>query len=236
MKKLISLILSAALVFSLSTPALATKKFDTSVFDGRNDILVSTDEMTGKTTVEPYVGLAGSSVERFDDGSFVSVNPTLLLTDSYDYFCIDFLYISRDISGMDSIIIKIGDNRYNLSNCYTTCSTIADNQIFCEEISFFMKKQLIPLMNDLIEHQNDEIKVRINGKYQTLNFSLNDEMKRLLLVMYDLYISGGGTREKNMHDITAFDKTVVSLNGKKIVGNVFDEIIEPVLDAALSSY
>lgn len=51
-KRLISFTLAATIMVSASLPAFATKKFDMSVFDGKDYVGVVTDDMTGWTFVE----------------------------------------------------------------------------------------------------------------------------------------------------------------------------------------
>ena len=103
-------------------------------------------------------------------------------------------------SGFNSVIVKIGDNRYNSSNGQTD-STVSEG-IVLESFSLPMKKELVPFMNDLAEHINDEIKVRFVGIYKDYDFALTYDMKLKILVMYDLYVAGNGTRNKNLRDIT----------------------------------
>lgn len=125
---------------------------------------------------------------------------------------------------MKSIIIKIGDNRYNFSNCFTSKSQINDNTIM-ETIGIMMKRETVGFMNDLEEHRDEEIQVRINGT-ETIDFSLTDEMKNEILTLYDLYAQAGGTRDKNLRNITDIDQTVVSKNGTIVDGHVKEELID----------
>ena len=80
-------------------------------------------------------------------------------------------------------------------------------------------------MNDFVKHRDEEIKVRINGTYTTLDFSLTDEMKSEILDLYALYDDGRGTRDANLRDITYTDSTSVYKNGKFIDGLVKEEVI-----------
>lgn len=228
-KKLVSLALAAVMMASVSMPALATSKFNMGVFDGRQDVSISSDEMTGKTSVF-LLGTSYDSPLTFDDGSFLIVNPYLYLTDSYDTYQLYFNCFESSLAGMDSIIIKIGDNRYNFSNCFTSYSAVDDNTIM-ETIGFMMKRETVDFMNDFAKHKDEEIKVRINGTYATLDFSFTDEMKNAILTMYALYVQGGGTRDKNLRNLTDIDSTVVRKNGNIVDGHIKEELIDAFFNA-----
>lgn len=228
-KKLVSLALAAVMMASVSMPALATSKFNMGVFDGRQDVSISSDEMTGKTSVF-LLGTSYDSHLTFDDGSFLIVNPYLYLTDSYDTYQLYFNCFESSLADMDSIIIKIGDNRYNFSNCFTSYSAVDDNTIM-ETIGFMMKRETVDFMNDFAKHKDEEIKVRINGTYATLDFSFTDEMKNAILTMYALYVQGGGTRDKNLRNLTDIDSTVVRKNGNIVDGHIKEELIDAFFNA-----
>ena len=221
-KKVVSLALAAAMMISVSAPALATSAFNMSVFDGRQDVSISSDDMSGQTSVF-LSGDSYSSAIPFDDGSLLIVDSSLFL-----YFnCFE-----PSLAGMESIIIKIGDNRYNFSNCYTSQSRVNDNTVM-ETIAIMMKRETVGFMNDLKDHKDEEIRVRINGTYETLDFSLTDEMKNEILTLYDLYAQGGGTRDSNLRSVTLIDPTIVAKNGKTIDGLAKDKAIDAAIHALL---
>ena len=95
-----------------------------------------------------------------------------------------------------------------------------------ESISFYAKNQTKDFMKDFANHRNDEIKVRINGAFQTLDFVLSDASKSSILDLYDLYVSGGGTRESNMFKVTEADTVHVEKNGKQVIGNVATTVLD----------
>lgn len=228
-KKLVSLALAVVMMASVSMPALATSKFNMGVFDGRQDVTITSDDMSGKTGI-CLSGDEYDSVITFDDGSFLIVDPYLYLTDSYDTYQLYFNCFESSLAGMDSIIIKIGDNRYNFSNCFTSYSAVDDNTIM-ETIGFMMKRETVDFMNDFAKHKDEEIKVRINGTYDTLDFSFTDEMKNEILTTYALYVQGGGTRDKNLRDLTDIDSTIVCKNGKAVDGHIKEELIDAFFNA-----
>lgn len=234
-KRLISFVLAVTIIVSTSLPAFATKKFDMSVFDGREDVWMHSDEMAGETNVFSLnMGGDGDVNVYFDDGSSVGASATLFLTDSFDYYYLSFSRLGFDYMGLYKVIVKIGENRYTLLN-FSETGFIAENGTFFESVTVPMKKELIPLMNDLVEHQDEEIKVRLVGAYENYDFSLTDKMKRELLGMYELYISGNGTRNKNLQKITDWDKTIVDKNGEVIDGHRDEKILRAVLEGVTSS-
>lgn len=74
-------------------------------------------------------------------------------------------------------------------------------------------KPMLSFMDDLIQHQNDEIKIRLQGTTQSFDFTLTDEMKNEILTLYDVYVNGGGIRKSNLDGISLVEKTVVTKNG-----------------------
>ncbi len=228
-KKLVALALAASMMISVSAPALATSKFNMGVFEGRQDAFILSDEMTG----EAIVLLEDDSTARtiyFDDGSRIVVTPGLMLNDSYDYYVLTFGYFGANLAGIDNIIIKIGDNRYSFSNCPVSRSKLGDDLIY-EEMPIRMKRETVSFMNDLSDHREEEIKVRVNGVYQTFDFTLPDAAKDRILCLYDLYSQGGGTRDSNLRSITDTDQVIVEKNGKLIDGHKKEKIIDALLSA-----
>ena len=223
-KRLASLALAALLLISVPLSAFATSKFNTSVLSGRDNVSISYfDEMTGNVTAS-LTGDAYNSSVTFDNGALLTVDPTICLNDSFDYYRFNFNCLETAPIGMTSIIIKIGDNRYNFTNCATSLVPLGDNA-YWENIYFVLKRETVGFMNDFVKHRDEEIKVRINGTYTTLDFSLTDEMKNEILDLYALYDDGRGTRDANLRDITYTDSTSVYKNGKFIDGLVKEEVI-----------
>lgn len=228
-KKIVSLALAAALLVSVPVSAFATTGFNQSVFNGRDDIQVVSDDMKNETLVFPSSDHYGSTLIWLSPDAFVTVDPGIFLDDSYDSFILSFDYLGHSFANLNSIIFKIGDNRYTFSNCYTNRS-LTEELLASEQISFFMKKETVDFMKDLSNHRNDEIKVRLNGSAQSFDFVLSDEAKNCLLGMYDLYASGGGTREINLLKLTHNDNVIVERNGKIVIGDWM-----PIIAGALAN-
>lgn len=230
-KKIVSLALAAALLVSVPVSAFATKGFNQGVFDGREDIIVGRDDMEGQTIVLPSYDYYGSTCTWLSPDAFITIRPGMVLDDDSDSFILTFDYLGRSFANLNSIIIKIGDNRYTFSNCYTSRS-LTEDFLASEQISFFMKKETVGFMKDLSNHHDEEIKVRLNGSAQSFDFILSDEAKNCLLGLYDLYSSGGGTRETNLLKLTHHDTVIVERNGKVVIG----DWMPIVADAVQSSH
>ena len=230
-KKLVSLALAATMMISASVPAFATSAFNMGVFDGRQDVSIVSDEMSGTSLIFSRLGTIedGGTYISFDDGSRISVSTSLRLTDSVDVCFLDFSRTGSFFSGLNSIIVKIGDNRYTFSNAQTTSTAI--DGIALESFSIPIKRELVSFMNDFSEHSDDEIKVRFVGDVKSYDFVLTDDMKNQISVLYDLYAQGGGTRDKNLRNITDVDPTIVSKNGTIVDGHVKEEIIDAFFHA-----
>lgn len=101
---------------SVSLPAFAVKKFDTSVFSGRDDICVSYDDMTATTSVYPRADILGETYINLDSG-MIFIDPGIEITAisnvPLNVFFFGFRYFGYDWADLNEIIIKIGDNRYS---------------------------------------------------------------------------------------------------------------------------
>ena len=201
-KRIVSLALAAMLLVSVPISAFATTKFNQGVFDGRDDLRISTDIMTGETSVVPTALDDGQMIiPVLDAGAIITVQPGIFLDDSKDTFILMFDYLGGDWAKLNGIIIKIGDNRYSFTNCYSSRSI--DDGFASEYVAFYMKDQTAGMMKDLAEHRDDEITVRLTGSAKSIDFVLTDTVKNTLLDMYDLYTAGGGMRSGNMYQISA---------------------------------
>lgn len=227
-KKLVSLALAAAIMASVSVPAFATNKFDMGVFDGRQDVRLVTDEMYGITTVYPVYDNFPNAVSRSGD-SFIILNNALSILDPFDLYFFGFDCYEPSYSGINSIIFRIGDDRYTFSNCTVSANALKNG--FHESIAFSLKKETVSFMEDLSNHRDEEIKVRLVGDYQSFDFSLTDDMKNEIFTLYDLYDNGNGTRKSNLSQITNSEQTTVSKNGQVIDGHIAQKAADAVFGA-----
>lgn len=224
-KKMVSFALAAALLASVPVSAFATKGFNQGVFDGREDIQITSDAMTGETTVIP-VALSSDQmiIPVPDSGAVITVQPGIFLDDDKDTYLLVFDYLGVDWAKLNGIIIKIGDNRYSFTNCYS--SRTIDDGYASEYVAFFMKDQTTDMMKDFADHRDEEINVRLVGSAKSIDFVLTDTVKNTLLDMYDLYAAGGGLRSSNMYQVSEFDPVHVEKNGKRVIGNVVTTVLD----------
>ena len=224
-KRIVSLALAAMLLVTAPVSAFATTKFNQSVFDNRDDLRISTDIMAGETSVVPTALDDGQMIiPVLDAGAVITVQPGIFLDDSKDTFILMFKYLGVDWAKLNGIIIKIGDNRYSFSNCYSSHSL--DDGYASVYFAFCMKDQTTDMMKDFADHRDEEINVRLVGSAKSIDFVLTDTVKNTLLDMYDLYVAGGGMRSGNMYQISEFDQVYVEKNGKRVIGNVVTTVLD----------
>ena len=170
--------------------------------------------MTATTSVYPRADILGETYINLDSG-MIFIDPGIEITAisnvPLNVFFFGFRYFGYDWADLNEIIIKIGDNRYSFSNCFTSQSVEYDS-LACESITFPLKTEALPFMQDFVEHQNDEIKVRLKGDTQSFDFVLTDDMKNCFILMFNLFTSGGGTDKANMQSISEVDQVVVRKN------------------------
>lgn len=212
-KRFISLVLAALLLVAVPLSAFAASGFNQNIFDGRSDIISKSDDMTGETFVVPSYDYYGSTYVPLSSSAFIDVSAGIASNDYDDLFTLIFDYTGIDWAGIESIIIKIGDNRYTFSNFYKS-SNVTNEGLADEYITIPMKRETLGFMNDFCKHQNEEIKVRLNGSVQTFDFILSPSEKNAIVGLYNLYVAGGGTQEANLRSISNDDVTHVELNGK----------------------
>mgnify|MGYP004488874339 CR=1 FL=1 len=209
-KKLLSLVLAILLVTSLSLSALATSSFNKSVFDGAADISTKSDDMSGSFSAYSTSLIGAKSNISTSVSSYVSVFPIVSSSDNFDMYTISMTYYAKDWAFINKIIIKIGDNRYNLSDFYIS-RDVKKNATIQEYCSFSVTNQLLPMMQDLIDHRDEEIKVRLDGSKGNIDFVLTDDIKNAMINLYNLYVAGGGLNKENLDYISIADPTVLEI-------------------------
>ena len=183
-RTLISLALIVLLMVSIPVSAFASAEFNRSIFNGRDDLSLTADDMTGITYVRSSGWADGKTIVTSSASAVILVSPFISLTDPADFYVLEFDYHGYHWADLNSILIKIGDNRYIFSNC-----------------------------NHSYSLGSDEIKIRLQGTTQSFDFTLTDEMKNEILTLYDVYVNGGGIRKSNLDGISLVEKTVVTKNG-----------------------
>ena len=67
-------------------------------------------------------------------------------------------------------------------------------------------------MQDLIEHRDEKIKVRLRGDADYVDFFLPDNVKDGMINVYNLYSMAGGTDPDNMKHVTATEDAKFSID------------------------
>lgn len=201
-KKIMALTLAVIFIVSASVSAFATSEFDTSVFDNAEDITVKYDDMTDMTVIScsslsTSLLKGRTAVVDVNLATVVTISPTLVLSNSMDAYIFYFYYVSNSWLFINSMIVKIGDHRYTFSDFGTSRQTRKNGEIQ-ESFHIFMNSDIAAMMQDLIEHRDEEIKVRLSGSKGHVDFALTEDIKDGMIRLYDLYAEGGGTRQSNM--------------------------------------
>lgn len=100
-KKLVSLVLVVALLVSIPLSAFASVNFNSSILNGRDDIIVSTDDMAGITYIRPAAVADGTMLVQPAPSTTILVFPNIGLTDSGDFFTLQFGYHGLVIMAMN---------------------------------------------------------------------------------------------------------------------------------------
>lgn len=97
-----------------------------------------------------------------------------------------------------NLVIKVGQRSYVFSDCKMTNGAGSTQEAFV----IVLNEDVIPFMNDLMEHQDEEIDVRITAERGDMEFSLSDKQKEDIIGLYQLFDMAGGTNEAYMEKAT----------------------------------
>ncbi len=214
MKKALSLILAVLLMISVSVSALATSAFDASVLDSAEGLTTTYDDMTGVTKYYSKPLMDGKKAIYLNFSTTITVIPTVAIGNYLDMYFIGLYYVGADWANIDHMIVKIGDRRYTLSGFKNSRSTRTIGYVTeCQEyFYFFATNETIPMLQDIAEHKDEEIKVRFAGSRKNVDFVLTDEIKDGIVNLYDLYSAGGGLRTENIDKLSETEKITVSVS------------------------
>ncbi len=217
-KRIISLFIALSVAVSFALPSFAAGWFNKSVFNGRSDIIVSYDDIAATTFVYPNLDMFGPTFINLENG-MIFVEPSIGIVDSsedsLDAFVLNFRYFGNDWVNLNTIWIKVGNNRYSFRQC-KPYQSIFEGSLCHECIGFPLKNETLPFIQDFVQHQNEEIKVRLEGDDRNFDFVLTTDMKNCIICMYNLFVSGGGTRKSNLDNITPIDSVVIERNYQRI--------------------
>lgn len=209
-KRIIAVLLVVALMLTLPMSAFAAKGFDVSVFEQGQDITVEADDMEGTAIITSTSLFEDGNEILLDDGSYIWVWAAAENTPDIDFGMFAFTYVAKKYLNVEKVIIKVGDNRYFFEGMDCDKKRI-NGSSKREMISFFWDSATIPFMEDLIEHRDEEIKVRLCGKKEDVDFVLTKEIKDSFIHFYNLFVMAGGTRPEAISIINLASDTTVKV-------------------------
>ena len=197
-KKVLSIVLTVLIMALIPISVFAADGFDLSVFDN-SDVSKKYDDMTGNTMIELASASDNIYVGMLDHVCFM---PTVYVSDSSEYYNWEIWYSylgNVQYQNINSVLIKIGDNRYTFDGIYNSRMDWGKNNDFHREIlNVIFDGNSIPMMEDLISHRDEEIKMRFTGSNGQFDLTLSSTTVDRFIQMYELYKTAGGTREKNL--------------------------------------
>lgn len=213
-KRLVSLITISLLIVSLSLSTFAANGFNKAVFDNAADVTVTRDDMDG-TLMAMTTSLIGEKGIIAPEGQDerIQVYAGVGITDSVNLLSIIFKDYSHDVANINGIIIKIGNKRYSFSGLNVSRDTLKGSGTYYigESTTIELTSKSIPMMTELIEHRDEEIRVRLQGTNRNVDFVLTDDIKNSIINLYNLYVAGGGTNAASMQIIDRVTKIDVTV-------------------------
>ena len=221
-KRIVSLAVAVLLSVAMAMSAFATSEFKVSAFQDVDDYQIDIDDMTGEISISIKSLLNESEFVGTDD-YLLAFYPMVTTNNDFDMFLFAVMYLGYQSENINQVIVKIGDNRYFFSDVeldmdglpewYT--SMIDSYGVVMELPVFIIDKRTIPFMQDLIQHRDEEIKVRLVGANREMEFVLTQAMKDGIIGLYDRYVMAGGTRQENMDLIT--QGNTVNVEVRKVI-------------------
>ena len=221
-KRIVSLVVAVLLSVATAVSAFATSEFKVSAFQDVDDYQIDIDDMTGEISISIKSLLNESEFVETDD-YLLAFYPMVTTNNDVDMFLFAVMYLGYQSENINQVIVKIGDNRYffsdveldidSLPEWYT--SMIDSYGVVMELPVFIIDNRTIPFMQDLIQHRDEEIKVRLVGANREMEFVLTQAMKDGIIGLYDRYVMAGGTRQENMDLIT--QGNTVNVEVRKVI-------------------
>ena len=211
-KKVLALVTALMLIISVSTAAYAANGFNKAVFDNAADVSMKRDDMTGQLVAvsESLLGIDGIAFPE-SGGGYVNTYMGVSISDSMNLSLLVFKYYASDWAFINRAIIKIGDKRYTFDNLGTSYNVLRDARIN-ETFSIEITSKSMQMMTDLINHRDEEIKIRLHGTERDVDFVLTDEMKNGIINIWNLYVAGGGTSKESMQMVDIGTEITVTVS------------------------
>ena len=109
------------------------------------------------------------------------------------------------------MIIKIGDKRYTFSDLDVSRDVRSSGSIQ-ESFVVFMNSDVNAMMQDLIAHRDEEIKIRLSGSRGSVDFVLSKNIKDAMIHLYNVFAAGGGINQTNMKILDAATSFTVDVD------------------------
>lgn len=212
MKKRISaLAIVWILIVSISLASYASPRLNMNVFENAEDITVKYDDMSKATTISSTSLLKGEGDIRLDyDYDYVSIYPRIIAITSADEYTWNIDYFAKNWMFIEKVSIKVGEHVYTFTD-FTTSRKVYSDGTIQEHLAFAITNDSTSFMQDLIEHRNEKIKVRLSSDSERVDFFLPDNVKDGMINVYNLYSMAGGMNYENMKLITAVEDTKVTM-------------------------
>lgn len=199
MKRFFALFTIIALIL-LTIPALA--EFNSDVFKEIDNVSVNIDDMEGAG----YIDLDSLKPCFFDPNyseyKYCAFYPSVRVNNTgVGVLRLFGSFWGRKWALIDTMIIKIGDNRYTFSDVHSERDT-GDHEEINEELAIVMDSTTEVFVKDFIEHSDGEIKVRWKGEKYNVDFVMTDSMKATFKVFFEKYIEAGGYNPDNITVVT----------------------------------
>ena len=203
-KRIVSLAVAVLLSVAMAMSAFATSEFKVSAFQDVDDYQIDIDDMTGEISISIKSLLNESEFVGTDD-YLLAFYPMVTTNNDFDMFLFAVMYLGYQSENINQVIVKIGDNRYFFSNVKFNIDNLPGFNMDgykMELPTIIIDSRTISFMQDLIQHRDEEIKVRLVGTSKEMDFVLTQAMKDGIIGLYDRYVMAGGTRQENMDLIT----------------------------------
>lgn len=210
-KRIVALATALILIVSTSLVSYAATKLNMSVFENAEDITVKYDDMSKATTITSTSLSKGEGHVQLDYRyDYVSIYPRIIFITSASEYTWNVDYFARNWMFIDEMSIKVGNNVYTFTD-FTTSRKVYSDATVQEHLAFSITNDSLVFMQDLIEHRDEKIKVRLRGDSDYVDFFLPDEVKDGMINVYNLYSMAGGMDAENMRLLTAIEEAKMSV-------------------------
>lgn len=216
-KRIVSLAVAVLLSVAMAMSAFATSEFKVSAFQDVDDYQIDIDDMTGEISISIKSLLNESEFVGTDD-YLLAFYPMVTTNNDFDMFLFAVMYLGYQSENINQVIVKIGDNRYFFSNVKFNIDNLPGFNMDgykMELPTIIIDSRTISFMQDLIQHRDEEIKVRLVGANREMEFVLTQAMKDGIIGLYDRFVMAGGTRQENMDLIT--QGNTVNVEVRKVI-------------------